>query len=86
MLSQYDGVGEGQNAGLEAYIGNTSSGYATLTIPAGASTMVFEWENDDYNSECSFSINFTNLDGTNEQTALLQSVVSAGAKTLSICE
>ena len=86
MLSQYDAVGAGQNAGLEPYTGNTSSGYATLTIPEGASTMVFEWENDDYNSECSFNVVYTALDGSNEQTALIQSVVSAGAKTLSICQ
>ena len=86
MLSQYDTGYTGQNTGLEPYTGNTSSGYATLTIPAGASTMVFEWESDNYNSECSWNIAYTNLAGGNAQTALIESVVSTGAKTLSICQ
>ena len=72
--------------GLEPYTGNNSSGYSTLTIPAGASTMEFSWSDDTYNGECSFSIVYTDLDGANEQTALLQSVVSAGSKNLSICQ
>jgi hypothetical protein len=86
MYSQYDAVGAGQNAGLEPYTGNTSSGEATLTIPEGASTMVFEWVSDNYNSECSFTIKYTNLDGGNAQTAYIESVVSTGQKTLSICQ
>jgi len=86
MKSQYDDMGVGDNIGLEPYTGNTSSGYSTLTIPEGAKIMLFEWEDDAYNSECSFNILYKDLDGNNEQTALIQSVVSAGAKTLSICQ
>ena len=76
---------DGDTTGLETFTGNNSSGYSTLTIPIGASTMEFSWVNDTYNSECSFNVVYTELDGTNEQTALNVSVVSAGTKTLSIC-
>ena len=86
MYSQYDAVGAGQNVGLEPYVGNTSSGKSTLTIPSGASSMAFEWISDNYNSECSFTIEYTALDGTNAQTAFIESVVSTGQKTLSICQ
>ena len=86
MYSQYDAVGAGQNVGLEPYVGNTSSGKSTLTIPSGASSMSFEWISDNYNSECSYTIEYTALDGTNAQTAFIESVVSTGQKTLSICQ
>ena len=76
---------DGDTTGLETFTGNNSSGYSTLTIPIDASTMEFSWVNDTYNSECSFNVVYTELDGTNEQTALNVSVVSAGTKTLSIC-
>ena len=76
---------DGDTTGLETFTGNNFSGYSTLTIPIGASTMEFSWVNDTYNSECSFNVVYTELDGTNEQTALNVSVVSAGTKTLSIC-
>ena len=86
VVTKYAVPDNGDATGLETYVGNDSSGYATLTIPAGASTMSFAWVDDTYNSECSYNIVYTALDGSNEQTALNVSVVSAGSSTLSICE
>ena len=86
VVTKYGVPDNGDATGLETYVGNDSSGYATLTIPAGASTMSFAWVDDTYNSECSYTIVYTALDGSNEQTALNVSVVSAGSSTLSICE
>ena len=86
VVTKYAVPDNGDATGLETYVGNDSSGYATLTIPAGASTMSFAWVDDTYNSECSYNIEYTALDGSNEQTALNVSVVSAGSSTLSICE
>ena len=86
VVTKYGVPDNGDATGLETYVGNDSSGYATLTIPAGASTMSFAWVDDTYNSECSYNIVYTALDGSNEQTALNVSVVSAGSSTLSICE
>ena len=86
VVTKYGVPDNGDATGLESYVGNNSSGYATLTIPADANSMKFEWVDDTYNSECSYNIVYTALDGTNEQTALNVSVVSAGLSTLSICE
>ena len=66
--------------------GNDSGGTAKLTIPEGNSTMRLEWNRGDYPTECSYSITYTKLDGTGEQTAFIESSVSAGVKVLSICE
>ena len=86
VVTKYGVPDNGDATGLESYVGNDSSGYATLTIPADAKSMEFEWVDDTYNSECSYNIVYTALDGTNEQTALNVSVVSAGTSILSICE
>ena len=75
-----------RNAALEPYSGNDSSGTAQLTIPASASSMSFAWESGDWPSECSYSVGYTSLDGTNAQTALSESSVSVGTKILSICQ
>jgi hypothetical protein len=75
-----------RNALLEPFTGNTSSGSAELVIPAGASSMKFEWNSGDWPSECSYSITYTNADGSNEQVALSESSVSPGVKVLSICQ
>jgi hypothetical protein len=75
-----------RNAALEPYTGNDSSGKATLTIPASASSMSFAWESGDWPSECSYSIGYTALDGSNAQTAFSESSVSVGTKILSICQ
>ena len=86
VVTKYGVPDNGDATGLESYVGNNFSGYATLTIPADANSMKFEWVDDTYNSECSYNIVYTALDGSNEQTALNVSVVSAGSSTLSICE
>lgn len=86
VVTKYGVPDNGDATGLETYVGNDSSGYATLTIPADANSMKFEWIDDTYNSECSYNIVYTALDGTNEQTALNVSVVSAGTSILSICQ
>ena len=83
--SPYDSDAE-RNAILEPYSGNDSSGKATLTIPEGAKTMSFEWVGGDWPSECSYKIEFTNLDGTNLQTTINESNPSNGIKVLSICQ
>lgn len=75
-----------RNSILEPFNGNDSGGTAKLTIPKGASSMSFEWKSGDYPSECSYSINYTKLDGTGEQNAFIESSVSQGVKVLSICE
>ena len=76
----------GRNELLEPFSGNDSGGTAKLTIPEGAKVMSFEWNSGDYPSECSYSIKYTKLDGTGEQTAFIESSVSPGVKFLSICE
>ena len=75
-----------RNALLEPYSGTNSGGEATLTIPATAQTMSFEWVSGDYPSECSYTINYTKLDGTSEQTAISESNPAVGEKVLSICQ
>ena len=75
-----------RNALLEPFSGNDSGGTAKLTIPEGASTMSFEWNSGDYPSECAYTIEYTKLDGTGQQTAFNESSVAAGTKVLSICE
>lgn len=68
--------------GDEAYINATGQ----VTIPADASSMSFEWVAGDYDSEVIFTIKYTKLDGSNEQTALSGSQPSAGSKILSVCQ
>ena len=83
--SPYDSDAD-RNALLEPFSGNDSGGTAQLTIPEGASTMSFEWNSGDYPSECAYSIEYTKLDGTGQQTAFSESSVAVGTKVLSICE
>ena len=86
-ISAYDGVGEGQNAGLEPFVGNNSSGSAQLTIPAGASTMSFEWISGDWPSECTYKITYAkDANDPSPQVALSENSVSEGVKILSICQ
>lgn len=60
--------------------------FGVVTIPATASTMSFTWVKGPWDSEVEFSIVYTKLDGTKEQTALSGANPSAGAKILSICQ
>lgn len=74
------------NASLETFNGNNSSGKSQITIPANAQSMLFEFERGRFPSECSFTINYTALDGSNGQTSYSESNPSAGEKVLSVCE
>lgn len=66
---------------------NGASGSETITIPEGASTMSFSFTGGAWDSEVIYSIDFTNLDGSNAQTALTDGTNPAdGEKTLSICQ
>ncbi|MGA1775504.1 MAG: hypothetical protein ACO39G_00320 [Flavobacteriaceae bacterium] len=83
--SPYGGDAE-RNALLEPFTGNESGGTAQLIIPEGASSMSFAWNSGDWPSECSYTITYTKLDGTGEQTAFSEGSVSPGTKVLSICQ
>ena len=80
------GADADRNAILEPYTGNNSSGKATLTIPANANTMSFEWVSGDWPSECGYTITYTKLDGSLEQSAIKESNPAVGEKVLSICQ
>lgn len=76
-----------RNSILEPFTGNNSGGKAKLSIPETAKTMSFEWVGGDWPSECSYSISYTKLDGTSEQTALSEGAPPVqGEKVLSICQ
>jgi hypothetical protein len=83
--SPYDSDAE-RNAILEPFSGNDSGGSVSLTIPQGAKTMEFEWVSGDWPSECSYTITYTKLDGSNEQNAISESNPANGVKILSICQ
>ena len=85
-LSSIYGPDAERNAILEPYTGNNSSGKATLTIPESARTMKFEWVSGDWPSECSYSIEYSKLDGGSEQSAISESNPADGEKILSICQ
>jgi hypothetical protein len=70
---------------LAPYSGNDAGGKASLTIPEGAKTMTFEWVSGEYPEECSYTIEYTKLDGSGKQTTIEESNPSEGEKTLSIC-
>ena len=52
------------NKTLEAYTGDDNSGYSTITIPANASEMKWEWIVGRYPEETSYTISYTKLDGS----------------------
>jgi Zn-dependent metalloprotease len=95
-LTMVDSYGDGWNgASVDVTIDGSTSSYtiddgatATLviTIPAGTSTMSFAYTNGAYDSEVSYTITYTKLDGTSEQTALSDGPSPIGGiKTLNIC-
>jgi len=47
--------------------------------------MKFEWICGRYPEECSYTLEYTKLDGNSKQTAIKESNPSEGEKTLSIC-
>lgn len=96
-ISMVDSYGDGWNgASVDVTIDGTTTSYTiddgatathVVTIPAGASTMSFAYTNGDWDSEASYVITYTKLDGTSEQTALTDGPSSAGgAKVLSVCQ
>jgi len=96
-ISMVDSYGDGWNgASVDVTIDGTTTSYTiddgatathVVTIPAGASTMSFAYTNGDWDSEASYVITYTKLDGTSEQTALTDGPSSAGGtKVLSVCQ
>jgi hypothetical protein len=73
------------NAILEPISGDTSSGKAIFTIPEGTNSIKLEWVSGEYPGECSYTIEYTKLDGSSKQVAITESTPSEGEKTLSIC-
>lgn len=96
-ISMVDSYGDGWNgASVDVTIDGTTTSYTiddgatathVVTIPAGASTMSFAYTNGAWDSEASYVITYTKLDGTSEQTALTDGPSSAGGtKVLSVCQ
>jgi len=96
-ISMVDSYGDGWNgASVDVTIDGTTTSYTiddgatathVVTIPAGASTMSFAYTNGAWDSEASYVITYTKLDGTSEQTALTDGPSSAGGtKILSVCQ
>lgn len=96
-ISMVDSYGDGWNgASVDVTIDGTTTSYTiddgatathVVTIPAGASTMSFAYTNGSWDSEASYVITYTKLDGTSQQTALTDGPSSAGGtKVLSVCQ
>jgi len=96
-ISMVDSYGDGWNgASVDVTIDGTTTSYTiddgatathVVTIPAGASTMSFAYTNGAWDSEASYVITYTKLDGTSPQTALSDGPSSAGGtKVLSVCQ
>lgn len=74
------------NASLEPSTGNLSSRSAELVIPSTAESMLFEFERGRFPSECSFTIKYKALDGTNVQDSFSETNLAEGEKVLSVCQ
>jgi len=98
-IAMVDSYGDGWNgASVDVTIDGTTTSYTVtaaqganathvVTIPAGASTMSFAYTNGSWDSEASYVISYTKLDGTSPQTALSDGPSSAGGtKVLSVCQ
>ena len=98
-IAMVDSYGDGWNgASVDVTIDGTTTSYTVtedqganathvVTIPAGASTMSFAYTNGAWDSEASYVISYTKLDGTSPQTALSDGPSSAGGtKVLSVCQ
>ena len=98
-IAMVDSYGDGWNgASIDVTIDGTTTSYTVtaaqganathvVTVPAGASTMSFAYTNGDWDSEASYVISYTKLDGTSPQTALSDGPSSAGGtKVLSVCQ
>lgn len=96
-IDMIDSYGDGWNgASVDVTVDGTTTQYTiddgatashTVTIPAGASTMSFAYTNGAWDSEASYTISYTKLDGSSPQTALSDGPSSAGGvKVLSVCQ
>ncbi|MCW1953288.1 MAG: hypothetical protein KIH80_003855 [Flavobacteriia bacterium] len=96
-IDMIDSYGDGWNgASVDVTVDGTTTSYTiddgatashTVTIPAGASTMSFAYTNGAWDSEASYTISYTKLDGSSPQTALSDGPSSAGGeKVLSVCQ
>ena len=96
-IDMVDSYGDGWNgASVDVTIDGTTSSYTiddgatathVVTIPAGASTMSFSYTNGAWDSEASYTISYTKLDGSSPQTALTDGPsASGGTKVLSVCQ
>lgn len=95
-IDMVDSYGDGWNgASIDVTIDGESTSYTLedgasgsyeVTIPAGSSTMAFAYTSGAWDSEVTYTITYTDLDGGNEQTALSESVPAEGSKVLSICQ
>jgi len=96
-IDMIDSYGDGWNgASVDVTIDGTTTSYTiddgstasyTVTVPAGAATMSFAYTNGARDSEASYTISYTKLDGTSPQTALSDGPSSAGGtKVLSVCQ
>jgi len=74
------------NATLESYTGDDNAGISTITVPADASTMKWEWIVGRFPEETSYTIAFTSLDGSNAQNCYNEANGPGGEKILSICQ
>ena len=74
------------NKTLEAYTGDDNSGYSTITIPANASDMKWEWIVGRYPEETSYTISYTKLDGSRAQDSYNEANGPGGVKILSVCQ
>ena len=95
-ISGQDSWGDGWNgATLEWTIdGVTTSwtvegtdGTTSFTVPAGTSTFGFAFTSGDWDSEITYQVNWTGLDGSGSQTALSDGTSPAvGFKAMNICQ
>ena len=74
------------NATLEEYSGDDNAGSSTITIPASASTMKWEWIVGRYPEETSYTISYTKLDGSRAQDSFNEANGPGGEKILSVCQ
>jgi hypothetical protein len=98
-INMVDSYGDGWNgASVDVTIDGTTTSYTVtesqganathvVTIPDGTSTMSFAYTNGAWDSEASYVISYTKLDGTSPQNALTDGPSSAGGtKVLSVCQ
>ena len=80
-LGYVDGLGLSAGVPVSGTDGTTS-----FTVPAGTSTFGFAFTSGDWDSEITYQVNWTDLDGSGSQTALSDGTSPAvGFKAMNIC-